>query len=195
MPTTVLAFSSTPRRRGNSDILVDQILAGAAAAGAIVEKVRLHGLTIGPCTACDACQVSVETPCVIADDATPLLAKVRHADVLVFGSPIYFGTVNGQMKMFLDRLYALFGGGTFDALRGRRLALAFAYASPDPFAAGTVNAIHMFQDAARELGIDLVGWVCACCQTAGEVEKNGPVLESARALGRKLVTAPAGAPR
>ena len=193
MAPRIIAFSSTPRSRGNSDILADHILAGAAEAGAATEKVRLHSLTIRPCTACDACQVRIDAPCVLKDDVQPLLDAIRQADGLVFASPIYFCCVNGPMKTFLDRLYALFGEGRFDALRGKRMAVALTYGVPDPFASGTMVALRMFQDAARGLEMDLTGWVSACCMGPGEVEKQGPVLAAARALGRKLmVGAPSG---
>ena len=122
-----------------------------------------------------------------------VLDAIRQADGLVFASPIYFCCVNGPMKTFLDRLYALFGEGRFDALRGKRMAVALTYGVPDPFASGTMVALRMFQDAARGLEMDLTGWVSACCMGPGEVEKQGPVLAAARALGRKLmVGAPSG---
>jgi len=122
MIMTIFAYCSSARRQSNSEILADHILAGAHAAGARVEKVRLHGMNILPCTGCNACQKTVETPCVLKDDMAALLEKTRSADGLVFASPIYFATVNAQMKVFVDRLYALFGAGTFDALRGKRMA-------------------------------------------------------------------------
>lgn len=186
MAKHIVAFSSTPRRRGNSDILADRILAGAAEAGASVEKVRLHGLQIQPCTACGKCQKSVDEPCVIPDDMAPLLEKVRGADAMVFASPIYFFTVNAQMKAFLDRMYALFGEGKFDALQGKRAALAFAYGDPDPLASGVANALGVFQGACAFLGVELTGWVHAACLDAGEVEQNQAALDAATALGRKL---------
>ena len=189
MSATIVAFSSTPRRRGNSDILTDHILEGAAAAGASVEMVRLHDLTIRPCTACMACQKAAEDPCVLDDDMGPLIEKVRAADGLVFASPIYFFTVNAQMKTFLDRCHALFGAGTFDTLRGKRVALAFTYGDPDPLASGVANALGVFQGAGAFLGMDLVGWVHASCSKQGEIEQNQRVLDAARQLGRKLAGA------
>ena len=187
MAKTVIAFSSTPSHRGNSDILAEHILQGAAESGASVEKVRLHGLTISPCTACSACQVSVEEPCVINDDVLALLEKVRAADCLVFASPIYFASVNAQMKAFLDRFISLFGDNDFTTLQGKQVALAFAYGAPDPLDSGVINAIRMFQDACRFLGMHLKGVVHAVAHEAGAVDKLPGVLADAVALGRKLV--------
>ncbi|MEW6754307.1 MAG: NAD(P)H-dependent oxidoreductase [Candidatus Latescibacterota bacterium] len=182
----VLAFSATPRRGGNSDILVDHILEGVRAAGASFEKVRLAELDIAPCNACAACQDAVETPCVIGDDMAPLIDKMRVADGFVFGSPIYFFTVSAQMKLLLDRSYALFGADHFDVLQGRRMALAFSYGDTDPLSSGVVNALQTFQGAARFLGMEICGWVHASCNAAGEVRGNPQVLKTAVALGESL---------
>jgi multimeric flavodoxin WrbA len=185
----ILALSATPRRRGNSDILVDRILEGVRRAGGSGEKIRLAGLRLEPCDACEACQKETDTPCVIDDDMAPLLEKVRAADGYVFASPIYFFSVSAQLKLFLDRCYALFGGGRFDQLAGRRAALAFAYGDTDPIASGVGNAVQMFQGAARFLGLDLVGWVHASCQEEGQVLADERVLAQAVALGEQLAGA------
>jgi multimeric flavodoxin WrbA len=185
----VVAFSSTPRAKGNSAILADEILKGAAEAGAATEKIRLHGLNIRPCAACNACSKSVAAPCIIKDDLQPLLVKMRSADAFVLASPIYFCAVNAQMKLFLDRWISLFSADNTAALRGKRMALAFAYGDKDPFTSGTINALRMFQDAAFALGLDLVGWVAVSCLNAGEVRNKPAALQEARRLGHKLATA------
>jgi len=115
-----------------------------------------------------------------------LLDKLRSADALVLASPIYFCSVNAQMKLFLDRWIALFEEGKADTLRGKRMALAFAYGDKDIFTSGTINALRMFQDAAFALGIELVGWVHASCSKAGEIANNPDVLQAAGMLGHKL---------
>ena len=187
MQKRIVAFSSTPRKEGNSDILVDHVLKGAGELGAETEKIRLHDLAIRPCTACGVCQKSVETPCVIKDDMASLVEKIRQADGLLMASPIYFCSVNGQMKVFLDRLYALFGGGGFDTLRGKRAALVFTYGDKDPLSSGVMNALRLFQDAFYALGVQMTGWVQVSCLDAGEVRRNHHALEEARLLGRKLM--------
>lgn len=185
MPT-ILAISATPRPHGNSEMLLDSMIAGCQAAGAIVEKVRLGELDLHPCTGCDACQKRVEDPCIIRDDVPALLACLRAADGILIASPIYFASVNAQLKMVLDRLYSLFGGGDFSTLKGKHLALAFTYGDTDPLASGVTNALRMFQDCCRPLGIDLVGWVHTDCLRPGEVVNKPEVLGQARALGQRL---------
>ncbi|MBT4818790.1 MAG: flavodoxin family protein, partial [Lentisphaerae bacterium] len=183
---TVAAFSSSPRSRANSEILTDRLLAGAEKSGASVTKAGLHHLSIKACTACGACQSTAEAPCVIDDDMSDLIAQVRAADALVFASPIYFAAVNAQMKLFLDRLFAVFGGGDFLALEGKRMGVVLTYGADDPFESGAVNALRMFQDAAFFLKMDLRGWVHAACMDPGDVESNSSALDAAFALGEKL---------
>lgn len=189
MAKRIVAFSATPRKNGNSDILAGRILAGAAEAGASVEKIRLHELSIQSCNACDACQKSVEEPCVLDDDMAGLLEKIVDADALVLASPVYFFAVNAQMKAFLDRFYALFADGQFDRLKGKPTALALTYGDSDPLSSGVVNAVGMFRDAGKFLGLDIVGCVHASCMAAGEIEANQTALDAAEALGRKLASA------
>jgi len=182
----VLVISSSPRKNANSDILADQVIAGAKAAGAGVEKVRLAALKIGYCVACEACQKSRDTFCVQKDDMRDLYPKLLKADVLVFASPVYWFAVSGQMKVFLDRTYALGGGGDWTALKGKKAACLFTYADPNPLESGVTNAFRMFQDAFGFLGVEITDCVHASCQDPGEVRKNKTVMEAARAVGEKL---------
>jgi multimeric flavodoxin WrbA len=190
----VTAFSATPRKKGNSDVLADAILQGAGAAGASVEKVRLHGKSIAPCRACDTCQKSFDARCVIDDDMAALLATLEQSDGIVLASPIYFFSVAAQMKVFLDRTYALGGGGRWDALAGRRCVVALTYGDSDPAASGVENAIGMFRDAASFLKLDLVSEVHASCNDPGEVAKNADAMHRAELAGRTLVAGGQGGP-
>jgi multimeric flavodoxin WrbA len=190
----VTAFSATPRKNGNSDVLAEAILEGAASDGAVVEKVRLHGKDIAPCTACDTCQKSFEAGCVIDDDMAQLLETLKQSDGIVLASPIYFFSVAAQMKVFLDRTYALGGGGRWDALAGRRCVVALTYGDSDPAASGVENAIGMFRDAASFLTLDLVSVVHASCNDPGEVAKDTDAMRRAELAGRTLVAGGSGGP-
>ena len=189
MGCTVIGYSATPRTNGNSDIMMDEILRGAAEAGATTSKTKLHGLNIQPCRACDSCQKSVETPCVIQDDMPELLDAMLKADGIVLATPVYFFSASAQLKVFLDRTYALGGADTWDALRGKRLIAAFSYADSDAILSGVMNAIGMVRDCCSFLGIDLVGIVHASCSDPGEVRDQPQLLERAFTLGRKIAGA------
>jgi multimeric flavodoxin WrbA len=97
----VLVLSASPRKGGNSDLLCDQFLSGAQNAGNQAEKIFLGDKKIGYCTGCGACNSSHE--CVQEDDMAEILEKMVAADVIVMATPVYFYTMNGQMKTFIDR--------------------------------------------------------------------------------------------
>lgn len=98
----VLIISASPRKGGNSDLLCDQFLKGALEAGHQAEKVRLSEQKINYCLGCGACNTT--HACVQKDDMEPLLEKTLQADVIVLATPVYFYSMNGQLKTFIDRL-------------------------------------------------------------------------------------------
>ena len=184
----VLAVVGSPRKGGNSDTLVDAILAGASEAGAEVEKLYLNDLELRGCQACNACRDAVEDPCVQADDMTKVVhPRLRACDAFVIGTPIYYFAASAQTKLFLDRWYALAGQeGEPHALRGKRAAIAIAYADPDPFVSGAANAMATFRDALNWVGAELAGVVYATADAAGEIAHNEAALQQARQLGARL---------
>lgn len=100
----VLVISSSPRRGGNSDLLCDEFVRGVQDAGHSAEKVFLRDKKIGYCTGCGACYT--KKVCVQKDDMAEMLDKMIDADVIVLATPVYFYTMCGQMKTFIDRCCA-----------------------------------------------------------------------------------------
>lgn len=104
MRKKVLILSGSPRKNGNSDTLCDAFMKGAAEAGHEVEKIRVAEKKIDYCRACYACK---ETGiCVIQDDMAQVLQKMIDADVLVLASPVYFYSIDAQLKAVIDRSVA-----------------------------------------------------------------------------------------
>ena len=104
----VLIICGSPRKNGNSDLLAAQLAKGATEAGHEVETIYIRDLKMGFCFGCLAC-LPDKKACVQRDDINALLPKVLEADVLVFSTPVYYYSVTGQMKTFLDRLNPLYG--------------------------------------------------------------------------------------
>ena len=98
---SVIVISTSLRRGSNSDMLADQFIAGAKAAGNNVEKISLVGKNIQFCKGCLGCQKLGH--CVINDDA-----KVLKADVICWATPIYYYEMSGQMKTLIDRMNAMY---------------------------------------------------------------------------------------
>ena len=101
MNLKVLGISTSPRTKGNSDLLLRQALAGAESVGAQIEYIHLVDHNIGPCIECNACYTTGK--CKLEDDYQQLLEKLIHTDRLIFATPIFFMTVCAQAKMLIDR--------------------------------------------------------------------------------------------
>jgi multimeric flavodoxin WrbA len=98
-------LSGSPRRGGNSDILCDQFILGADESGNQTEKIFLRDKDINYCLACDTCQENGGI-CDQDDDMAEVLDKMIASDVIVMATPVYFYTMNAQMKTVIDRTYS-----------------------------------------------------------------------------------------
>jgi multimeric flavodoxin WrbA len=97
----VLVISASPRKGGNSDLLCDEFVRGATEAGHEVEKIRLAEKNVGFCSGCYACQKLKR--CFKDDDANALIEKMLSADVIVLATPVYFYSMDAQLKALIDR--------------------------------------------------------------------------------------------
>lgn len=105
MSKKVLILSGSPRKGGNSDILCDEFARGAQEAGNEVEKIRVASKKIYPCSACYYCR-DHGGACVHKDDMAEVLQKMIDSDVLVLASPVYFYSIDAQLKAVIDRTVA-----------------------------------------------------------------------------------------
>ncbi|MGN1418328.1 MAG: flavodoxin family protein [Acutalibacteraceae bacterium] len=100
----VLILSGSPRKGGNSDLLCDEFMKGAKESGNEVLKIRVAEKKIGYCRGCYACKNS--GVCAVKDDMAEILQKMIDADVLVLASPVYFYSIDAQLKALIDRTVA-----------------------------------------------------------------------------------------
>ncbi|MBQ7132772.1 MAG: flavodoxin family protein [Oscillospiraceae bacterium] len=101
MSKKVLILSGSPRKDGNSDILCNEFMRGAMKSGNEVEKIRVAEKKIGYCTACYACRDT--GVCAIKDDMAEIIQKMIDAEVIVLASPVYFYSIDAQLKALIDR--------------------------------------------------------------------------------------------
>jgi multimeric flavodoxin WrbA len=99
----ILGISCSPRKNGNTVVLLEQALQGARQDGAETELYSVAGKTIEPCNACEGCRKTAE--CTIKDDMQELYPKLLQADGIIFGVPVYFYSINAQAKAVIDRTY------------------------------------------------------------------------------------------
>jgi len=103
----VIAFNGSPRKKWNTATLLNKALDGAAAQGAETELIHLYDLDFKGCVSCFSCKMKDGKSygkCAVKDDLTPILAQVEEAGAIILGSPIYLGTVTGEMRSFMERL-------------------------------------------------------------------------------------------
>ena len=105
MSKKVLILSGSPRMGGNSDILCDEFMRGALESGNEVEKIRVASKKIAPCSGCYYCR-DHGGECARRDDMAEVLQKMIDADVLVLSSPVYFYSIDAQLKAVIDRTVA-----------------------------------------------------------------------------------------
>lgn len=174
----ILAIHGSPRTiRSNTRKLAGFVLEGAKEAGAETDMIDLADYRVLPCTACDAC--AINGTCVNDDDVMSLIARMKEADGIVFGSPVYIDNVSGQMKVFFDRLA--------DAIHYQQLAGKFGCSVATTAESGGDEVIAYLNHALNYLGVVSVGGISVA--TGEKPETVDAAEPAARALGKKLAGA------
>lgn len=107
MGKRVLILSSSPRKNGNSDTLCHNFASGAKDSGNEVVEIFINDKNINYCKACAYCEKH-NGVCTIKDDMVDIIKEIFASDVIVFASPVYFYSISGQLKTFIDRLVAVY---------------------------------------------------------------------------------------
>jgi len=186
----VLGIMGSPRIGGNSDILLDQALAGAKDAGAEVEKIILDKKKISGCKDCKKCnQTGI---CAIKDDMLEIHKKILEADAIIHSVPVYFWAMTAQMKAYLDRWCALFDGdwnwhkAYFPKMKGKRLGLITVCGDADVHTADPI--VHSFKSTSDFTKLRWIGAVMTSATDKGEIAKDESAKRKAYELGRKAAT-------
>jgi multimeric flavodoxin WrbA len=128
----VIAINGSPRKKWNTATLLEKALEGSASQGAETELIHLYDLDYKGCTSCFACKLKGGKSygkCAMNDGLTPVLARLADADAFLLGSPIYFGTVTGEMRSLMERLlfqYLIYTRPP-GSLFGRKIPTVFIY--------------------------------------------------------------------
>ncbi len=187
----VIGLSSSPRRRGNSALLAEAILEGAAQAGHKVELIHLPDHVSGLLRNCRECR-RPDGSCSIEDGYRALfLDKVLAADALVLATPIWWYGMSAGLKNFLDRMFCYIALSYPDCenvhrrLMHKRVALALS--AEENNISARLGIVQSVQELSRYLHYTMAGIVTGIGNKTGEI-KDDPTnpLEDARELGRRL---------
>ncbi|MFC1870531.1 flavodoxin family protein [Chloroflexota bacterium] len=189
----ILGIVCSPRKGGNTEILVNEALASAEALGAKVELVSVIGKNIAPCDGCESCAKTGR--CRIDDDMQDIYNKLLQSDGIIFGSPVYYWNVSAQAKTIIDR--------TFVFKRKRPLrnkVVGAVVVLRNDGASCAVSALNNFFSLQRmipsrslgprteeELASERGFGVIARADKKGDARKNKKAMIEAQALGKSMV--------
>ncbi len=189
----VLGIVCSPRKTGNTEVLVKEALDSAHKLGAEIEMIKVSDVNIMPCDGCETCEITGE--CKIEDDMQGIYTKLLQSDGIIIGSPVYWWGLTAQAKIIIDR--------TFVFRKGRRLRNKVAGAVVVARQVGASNAFSELTDffglhrmiparsmgprTEEELAKEWGGGVIAYADKPGEVINNQQAMARAQSLGVAMV--------
>ena len=191
----ILILSGSRNREGQTARAIKAITRGIAEAGGQSETVFLTELSLERCRQCDPDGWGLcrrEGKCIIEDDFSTAVDKVKAADVIVFANPVYFGDLSDSMKCFLDRIrrtvfFKMISGGRGEPLEFAKPAVGLCYAGGS--GNGTTSCCANLERILQTIGFDVVDMIPARRQN---LEAKIPMLEL---TGKWLVTRPTSGAR
>jgi multimeric flavodoxin WrbA len=183
----VLGIAGSPRRGGNSDLMLDAALSGAEASGAEVARIVASEGHISPCRGCNAC--SRDGVCIQSDGMTPVYGLLDAADAIIVATPVFFATVPSTLKALYDRCQPYWARryvlGEPAPAHKRPGALLIAAGGGDPYGHSCAEATT--KSVFAVLGVELADEVVAePVDAARDVLAKPEVLDECRALGERL---------
>lgn len=180
----VIGILGSPRKNGNTETLVQEVLNAAAGNGNQVEKYFLDQMDSRGCQACMYCKS--HDRCKLDDDISRLMESMKTADAVVFGAPIYYYQFCSQFRQFIDRLYVFFNLDFSTKLpKGKKAVVITSQGNPDVRSFDSV-----FVDFDRLLatyGFDKVGAIhMVAGNSPSAAKERKDLMDAARSLGRAL---------
>ncbi len=182
MPKKIVVLNGSPRKKGNTSMLVKAFTEGAESAGHTVMEFFLDSMDIHGCKGCFGGHSSRDCPCVQRDDMAKIYPAVKDCNVIVLATPLYYWTMSGQLRTAIDRLFAL-EEGDGNLLRGHeRSSVLLMAAEGNGFEDVSLYYDHLMQHLQwKNLGKVLCGGVMDVGDITGRKE-----LDDARELGKSI---------
>jgi multimeric flavodoxin WrbA len=178
----ILGIVCSPRKGGNTEVLVREALASAKEFGATIALELIAKKKIAPCNGCESCMVTGK--CKIRDDMQELYPRLLGADGIIFGSPVYYWGMTAQAKALLDRTF------TFRKERPLRdKIVGLVVVAREKGASETFTAFVSYLYIQKMV---LGGGVIAYADKRGDIRRNIKAMNEARELGKVMVRAMEG---
>jgi len=175
----VLGIVCSPRKGGNTEIMMEKALAGARSYGSETELWTTAGKKLEPCDACETC-VKKGGECHIKDDMQELYPKILAADGIIFGSPAHFQFATAQAKIVIDRLYGLYRESVLVNKVAGGLGVAGGYGVEGVWAqfSAFIQLCHMF----------CADYVYGFASDKGGIRKDEYTMKGCEELGKQVVS-------
>jgi multimeric flavodoxin WrbA len=189
----ILGIVGSPRKNGNTEILVKEALSSAHNYGADTEVINVSERNITSCDGCESCDVTGK--CHIDDDMQDIYKKLLQSDGIIFGSPVYYWSVTAQIKALIDRTFAFKRkkqlrnkvAGAIVVLRGSGASFAMSTLNNYFNLQSMIPARSIGSRTEEELAIERGYGVIAFADKRGEVKENKKAIMAAQALGKAMV--------
>ena len=175
----IIALVGSPRKVGNTDLLVGQLLKGTHNKNHNSEKIYLYDHEILPCLDCRKCKKGYFT-CALQDGMQMLYPRLEEADLIVFGTPIYWYGPTAKMKLFIDRLRPFIASRKLNGKKG----IVIAPSEEGESCCGPM--MEMFLMSLSYLGMTFAGNILAKAYEKGEIRDNEDLMKNAYQLGKSL---------
>ena len=180
----VLGIVGSPRKEGNTDILVEEVLRGARDAGSNTEKIFLNDLEIKPCQAecSDRCKKTGN--CIINDDMSPLYDKIYKGDAIILSTPLYWYGPSAQLKAFMDRWFAFSHPKHIHKVKGKKFVLITPLEESDISAANPL--VDMIAKSLTYLEAEFHKKLLVSVGEKGVIKQNQKIMNQAFEIGLNL---------
>jgi multimeric flavodoxin WrbA len=180
----VVAFNGSPRKDGNTAILIKHVFGELKKEGIETELVQLADKVIHGCIACEKCGENRDRRCAVTNDAAnECIEKMLGADGIILGSPVYFQDVTSEMIALIDRT------GYVSRANGRMFKRKVGASVVAVRRSGAIHALDTMDHFFLSGEMVIVGRALAIGRAKGEVEKDAEGIQLATSLGQRMAWA------
>ena len=186
MTTKVVAINGSPRKKGNTQLMLDAVVETIGAAGIDVEQISLTDYDVRPCNGCERCSKK-PWDCPTKDDAVKVLRKMVAADGILMGSPVYCGGVTAQLKALMDRSVIVYSAMELKNKVGGALSCGGSRHGGQELTIAQIATFFTMQDMIVANCSGGLSGAMGVGNDRGEVKNDSEGLKSARNLGDRMV--------
>ncbi len=180
----VIAYNGSPRKNGNTSILIQAVFKQLNKEGIETEEINIGLKNYKGCIGCMKCAENKNCKCVItSDDLNDHIEKIKAADAVILGSPIYCANISGQMKTFIDRV-SMVGCVNGDPFKLKPGAAVLAVRRAG--AVQGLNTINAFFTISQMLTVGTTYWNMGFGMLEGEALKDAEGLQTMTNLGKNM---------